>query len=251
MTTAVEVFQFPATGQQIRTVLIDGEPWFLAADACRVLDLDPSAAMRRLDDDEYQQVAATLISNQGQGPARNVVSESGLFSLILGSRKPEAKAFKRWVTREVLPAIRKTGKYELAKSDELNELEAARRYLAKVEENFRLKQEIAEAAPKVEAYEALMDSHGSYSMGQVAKILRPETGLGRNGLFEALRDAGVLMADNSPYQQYAHHFRLVAKTIDRTAGPETKTATRVYGRSLDFIRRKLGLARQDALIPLN
>src|SRR5690348_10575121 len=67
---AIEVFRFHDTGHQIRTVLIDGEPWFVAADACRVLDLDVSAAMRRLDDDEYQQVDATLISNQGG--ARNV-----------------------------------------------------------------------------------------------------------------------------------------------------------------------------------
>jgi prophage antirepressor-like protein len=99
-------------GRQVRVITDkQGAPWFVAADVCAVLDLgNPSQVLARLDDDEK-----TLISNecQGQGQAAtlNTVNEPGLYSLILGSRKPEARAFKRWVTHEVLPAIRSTGSY--------------------------------------------------------------------------------------------------------------------------------------------
>lgn len=97
---------FDYEGSSVRVLTgEDGQPWFVAADVARILEIgNPSQAMTRLDDDER-----TLISNEGRD--LNVVSEAGLYSLILGSRKPEAKAFKRWVTHEVLPAIRKHGVY--------------------------------------------------------------------------------------------------------------------------------------------
>ena len=90
----------------IRTIEQNGEPWFLAADVCRALDIgNPTQALTRLDDDEV-----ALISNEG-GRETNFVGETGLYSLVLGSRKPEAKAFKRWITHEVIPSIRKHGAY--------------------------------------------------------------------------------------------------------------------------------------------
>lgn len=97
---------FDYEGSSVRVLTgEDGQPWFVAADVARILEIgNPSQAMTRLDDDER-----TLISNEGRD--LNVVSEAGLYSLILGSRKPEAKAFKRWVTHEVLPAIRRHGAY--------------------------------------------------------------------------------------------------------------------------------------------
>ena len=87
----------------------EGEPWFVAADVCRALGLgNSSMAISKLDEDER-----TLISIEGasNGLPVNAVNEPGLYSLVLGSRKPEAKAFKRWITHEVIPAIRKTGGY--------------------------------------------------------------------------------------------------------------------------------------------
>ena len=94
----------------------NGEPWFVAADVCKVLDIkNPSQALTRLDDDEKTQIVdpATLILNEGTkiNDLLNIINESGLYSLILTSRKPEAKTFKRWVTHDVLPALRKTGTY--------------------------------------------------------------------------------------------------------------------------------------------
>lgn len=90
----------------VRTVLRDGEPWFVAADVCRALELsNPTVSVGRLDDDER---AKFNLGRQGEG---TIVSEPGLYTLVLGSRKPEAKAFKRWITHEVIPAIRKHGGY--------------------------------------------------------------------------------------------------------------------------------------------
>ena len=103
------VFTFSA--QTVRVVLRDDEPWFVAADVCAALDLgNTHRAIDRLDDDEK---GVTSINTHGGAQAMSIVSESGLYSLVLGSRKPEAKPFKKWVTSEVLPAIRKSGRYEV------------------------------------------------------------------------------------------------------------------------------------------
>lgn len=100
------------TQVHIRAMLIDGEPWFVAKDVCHALGIENSRqALRRLDDDERN----TVISNDGNrgNPNLAVVNESGLYALILTSRKPEAKRFRRWVTSEVLPAIREKGFYSV------------------------------------------------------------------------------------------------------------------------------------------
>ena len=100
----LQIFSNPAFGE-IRVTDQNGEPWFVAADVCRALDIgNPTQAIARLDSDE-----STLISNEGR--EMNIISEPGLYALVLGSRKPEAKAFKRWVTHEVIPSIRRTGGY--------------------------------------------------------------------------------------------------------------------------------------------
>lgn len=100
------VIPFEFNGSTIRTITKgDGETWFIAADVARVLEIgNVSQALTRLDDDER-----TLISNEGK--ELNAVSEAGLYTLILGSRKPQAKPFRRWVTHEVLPTIRRQGGY--------------------------------------------------------------------------------------------------------------------------------------------
>lgn len=98
------VFSF--VSHTMRVVMIDGNPWFIAADVCDALDIqNPTDALKRLDEDER---ARFNLGRQGEA---SIINESGLYSLILGSRKPEAKKFKKWVTSEVLPAIRKTGRY--------------------------------------------------------------------------------------------------------------------------------------------
>jgi prophage antirepressor-like protein len=107
-------FQFEA--QEVRAIERDGDPWFILVDVCRVLGIgNPSDAAGRLDEDEKAALDIVDISSKGVAQQRSVtiVNESGLYSLILTSRKPEARRFKKWVTSEVLPSIRKTGKFEI------------------------------------------------------------------------------------------------------------------------------------------
>ena len=106
------IVPFNFKGNQVRVVDRDGDPWFVAADVCAVLEIvNPSDAIKRLDDDE-----STLARIEGNHRPINLINESGLYSLILRSDKPEAKPFRKWVTAEVLPAIRKTGRYETPES---------------------------------------------------------------------------------------------------------------------------------------
>lgn len=112
----IQVFNNTQFGE-VRSINMNGEPWFVAADVCRVLEIgNSSQALARLDEDEKN----TLILNEGNrgNPNVSIVNEPGLYTLVLGSRKPEAKAFKRWITHEVIPAIRKTGNYTMKKPDD-------------------------------------------------------------------------------------------------------------------------------------
>jgi prophage antirepressor-like protein len=109
--TAIQAFVFPRTKHTVR-IIIDkhGNPWWVAKDVCEVLGIgNVSDAIARLDDDEFDTIEVT--DSIGRKQETYVVNESGLYSLIMTSRKPEAKAFKKWVTSEVLPSIRKTGSY--------------------------------------------------------------------------------------------------------------------------------------------
>jgi prophage antirepressor-like protein len=102
-------FQFNATSQEVQTVLYNNEPWIVAQDVCEILGLsNPTRALSSLDEDEKLTLP---IVRSGQTRKTNLVNESGLYALIFKSRKPEAKTFRKWVTSEVLPAIRKKGYY--------------------------------------------------------------------------------------------------------------------------------------------
>lgn len=108
----MQTFTFNPSNQPIRVEMIDNEPWFVAKDVCDALQLtDVSMTVSRLDDDE--KLTQTLLVS-GQGRQMWLVNESGLYNLIFQSRKAEAKVFRKWVTGEVLPTLRKTGRYELA-----------------------------------------------------------------------------------------------------------------------------------------
>ncbi len=108
---ALKVFEYE-DDRPFRIFDRDGEPWFSLADICRELDItNVGNASARLDDDEKSSIRNPDVTSTGGNPNLIIVSESGLYSLILTSRKPEAKRFKKWVTKEVLPSIRKTGGY--------------------------------------------------------------------------------------------------------------------------------------------
>jgi hypothetical protein len=108
---SAEIIPFDFEEQAVRVVMHDDEPWFVAADVCRVLELvNRHDAVSRLDDDERDAVGIT--DTIGREQQMTVISESGLYALILTSRKEAARRFRKWITAEVLPAIRRTGRYE-------------------------------------------------------------------------------------------------------------------------------------------
>lgn len=184
----VKIFESPEFGR-VRTTVIDGEPWFVAADVCHALDIgNPSDALNRLDDDER-----TLVSIEGasNGKPVNGVNEPGLYSLVLGSRKPEAKAFKRWITHEVIPAIRKTGGYQVPQSPEeqmAQGLLAAQKLLAEKDKR------IEEMRPKEIFADAVSVSKTDILIGDLAKLIKQNGhDIGQKRLFAWLREKGYLI----------------------------------------------------------
>jgi prophage antirepressor-like protein len=114
MSTELERFEFPETGQPVRTVIDDaGDPWFYARDVCDVLEIVQVGGMLRgLDEDEKRSVPTSSTEGRRNGGKPDVlISESGLYASVLRSRKPEAKRFRKWITSEVIPSIRRTGSY--------------------------------------------------------------------------------------------------------------------------------------------
>ena len=136
MSNALQVFNFEK--RDVRVVMKGSEPWFVAKDVCEVLELsNPSEALKGLDDDERGSLRISEgTSPAGGNPNMNIISESGLYTLIMRSNKPEAKRFRKWVTSEVLPTLRKTGSYSVKKDpDEERKLEIARQRIALQEKN--------------------------------------------------------------------------------------------------------------------
>jgi len=188
---------------QVRVVQRDGEPWFVAADVCKALEIDRTAT-RRLDDDE-KGVHSTHTPGGQQDVT--IVNEPGLYTLVLGSRKPEAKLFKRWITHDVIPAIRKTGGY-IAGQETLSDDELMARALLVAQNTIKLREERIKAlensntaleakveadAPKVLFADSVAASSQSILIGELAKILRQNgIDIGQNRLFERLRKEGYL-----------------------------------------------------------
>lgn len=187
--TEITTFNFNQT--PVRTLLIDGEPGFIANDLCAVLEIrNPRDTVAALDDDE-KGVAST--DTLGGAQQMTYVTEAGMYSLVLRSRKPEAKAFKRWITHEVLPAIRKTGAYGTAVLPQTLP-DALRAYAAEVEAREALAAKVAADAPKVLFADSVATSDTTILVGDLAKILRGNgVMVGANRLFAQLREDGFLI----------------------------------------------------------
>lgn len=183
----VQVFDNAQFGQ-IRVVTTDGESWFVAKDVCDALGLsNVSVALHRLDDDERSKF------NLGRQGETNVINEAGLYSLVMASKKPEAKAFKRWVTHEVLPSIRKSGGYMVAKPEETPEQVMARALLIAQETLERQGKELEEIRPKALFADAVSASGSTILVRDLAKLLR-QNGfkVGERRLYAILRDQGYI-----------------------------------------------------------
>ena len=185
-----EIQKFDFKGASLRTLTDEaGEPWFVAKDVCDILEIsNPSDALKRLDDDERSRF------NLGRQGETNIVNEAGLYVLVLGSRKPEAYEFKRWVTHEVLPQIRRTGGYIPATDADDDMTILAKAVMIGQRTMEGQKQRIAdqqsridELQPKASAWDNFVDIPDALSVRDSAKLLsnlgRP---VGQTELFEWL-----------------------------------------------------------------
>ena len=238
---SLELFHFK--GRQVRTIQLDGEPWFVAADVCDVLGLNnPSQALSYLDRDERR-----LITNEAWRTNGNmaIVSEPGLYSLVLRSRRPEAKGFRRWIAHEVIPALRQCGEYRLPAVSSVAAVTAgqllqfSRRDLLNLA--LEAEAECEELRPKAAFFDRVADSSDSFSLAETAKMLETE-GYGRNNLIKFLRSEGILMASNVAKQRYIDrgYFHIVQSEYLAPDGtPRVKAVTRVYEKGVNFIRHRL------------
>lgn len=187
----IQVFNNEQFGN-VRAMSLNDEPWFVAKDVCDVLGIKTNHLRedgRGLDDDEV----LSLPNWEGRGSAPLIVSEAGFYKLVMRSRKPEAKAFQRWVTHEVLPAIRRTGGYMVAKQDETPEQIMARAVLVAQDTIERQKRQIDELKPKALFADAVAASDGTCLVGELAKMLKQNgVNIGQNRLFAWLRENGYL-----------------------------------------------------------
>ena len=188
-----QVFNNPEFGA-LRVVKDEsGEPWFVAKDVCDALGIATNHLRETLDDDEISNLPITEVGPEFGGRAPLIITEAGLYSLILRSRKPEAKRFKRWVTHEVLPAIRKDGGYMVVKTDETPEQTMARAVLIAQATIERQTKQIEEMRPKAVFADAVSVSKSTILVGDLAKILKQNGyDIGGNRLFQILREQGYL-----------------------------------------------------------
>ena len=205
MSNEVKIFENEEFGS-VRTMKINGEPWFVGKDVATILGYaKPENAIANHVDDE-DKLNNEPLSSLGQRGGW-LINESGLYSLILSSKLPTAKKFKRWVTSDVLPAIRKTGSYSIQNKPDSYTIEdpaaRARRWAEEYEEKKALEAKIEEQKPLVEYAEHIQASKDVIDMKSMAKLASKNgIKIGRNKLFSFLRDRKILDRENIPYANY-------------------------------------------------
>ena len=224
---------------EIRTITKDGEPWFVGKDITEKLGYQNGSRdiARHVDEDDQ-----IVISIPGDTQNRNmlVINESGLYSLVISSKLPNAKKFKKWVTSEVLPSIRKNGGY-IANQEQMTPEQIVANALIVAQNIISQKdRQIEEMKPKAEFFDAVADSKTAISMNEVAKVLNIK-GYGRNNLFEFLRENKVLDRWNVPYQRYVDNgwFRVIEQHYQKNGEPIVTTKTLVYQKGVDGIRKMI------------
>ena len=197
--TSIQVFDSKEFGR-LRVIQDDGgEPWFVIADLCKALDLsNPTMVASRLNEDDLS--TTEVIDSMGRKQKANTTNEGGMYEVVFMSRKPEARAFKRWVTHDVLPSIRKRGGYMVARPDE-SDAEVLSRALLIAQQTIERRDAriadqqalIGELSPKAAFFDAVGDSDGKMSVADLSKALR-QAGIqmGQNRLFKWFRDNGYM-----------------------------------------------------------
>lgn len=245
MNNEMQIFQNPEFGT-VRTVMIDGEPWFVGKDAAIALGYrNPQKALRDHVDTEDTTVNDSFTVH---GTKAVLINESGIYSLVLSSRLPNAKRFKHWITSEVLPSLRKTGGYIM--DDEY----FIKRYAPNADEQsaaflrltlgtiMQLNRQIEENQPKVEFANQVAESVSLIDMNRMAKLAADHgIRIGSVRLFRWLRQKGILMRNNLPYQEYIERGYFVVKegTYERNHEMHIYSKTLVTGKGQLYLIARL------------
>ena len=235
--STVELFQYETA--QLRTVTVGGDPWFVAADVAKILEFrDAHNLVRGLDDEDR---GTQKVSTPSGTQDVTIISEPGLYAAIVRSNSDRVKPFKRWLTHEVLPEIRKSGGYSLVPK---SLPEALRAYATEVEAHEVTKSELEQAAPAAAAWDALADTEGDYSLRDAAQILSrdPAIHTGQNRLMVSIRDLRMVDAKGQPYQKHIEHLRLRATSYEHphSGEPVLSKQIRVTVHGLKYLHKRLG-----------
>ena len=243
MNGEIQIFESPEFGQ-IRTVMDKkGEPWFCLADVCKVLGLKSWHVKERLGDNI---VSTEAISDSlGRQRVVNFITEDGLYDVILDSRKPEAKRFRKWITSEVLPQIRKTGGY-IPLNAEDNEKTIMAKALEIMNRTLAQKDELIEAQkPKVAFANAVTTGDGCILISEMAKLLtRNGYVTGRTRFFRWLRENGYIFKKSTePIQKWVEMgiFATSVTMIHTNHGAEERVTTKVTGKGQEYFLRMLSV----------
>lgn len=255
--SAVDLFRYQ--GEQVRTLVEGDDVLFVASDVAKILGYSATAAMTRRLDEEDKGVRD--LHTLGGEQSMTVITEPGLYVAVLGSHVEGARAFKRWVTHEVLPAIRRTGTYTATPALPQTYAEALRELASTVEARAAAEARVAVLEPAAAAWDVMVSSSGDYSMDEAAKILSrdPSIEIGRTRLFTYLSEQGWIYRSGTrgrwhAYQSQVDSGRLVQRMSAaflnaRTGEMEAPAPTiRVTPKGLDALHRLLG--GQSALVPM-
>lgn len=248
MDNTIKIFENEEFGR-VRTVVQAGELWWILKDICRILEMKANSAgevVKRLDKNEYDSIGLT--DSLGRMQKTYVVNESGLYSILVRSDKPKAKPFRKWVTTEILPTIRKTGGY-VANEDMFIE-----NYLPFLDEPYqnlfrlqmmaigKLNERIRHDQPLVEFANQVSNTENLIDMNAMAKLAVEEhIPIGRNRLFRWLRENEILMSGNLPYQKYIDqgYFAVKESVFETDSICRTYQQTFVTGKGQQYIIGRL------------
>ena len=238
MEDMIQVFENKEFGK-VRTVVINGEPWFVGKDVAVALGYkDTADALKKhIDNDDK---LTRQIADSGQNRTMYIINESGIYSLIFSSKLPQAKSFKHWVTSEVLPAIRKTGSYNLPSYQIADPIERAKKWIEEEQARQELQQQNQLMKPKADFYDTVVSTESLLSIGDTAKLINKK-GVGRNNLYKILKARKILMTDNIPYQQYIErgYFKVVESYYMAGDNKVITKTTYVKQKGVDYIRKLL------------
>ncbi|NBU82752.1 MAG: hypothetical protein EBS55_14005 [Flavobacteriaceae bacterium] len=227
----VSIFNFE--NQNVRTILINSEIWFVASDVTKILGYsDGRKAVITHTKGSFKMKLPT----KGGMQELTIINESDLYSLVLKSETNNSKKFQDWVTSQVLPSIRKTGSYSVNQKPELSIEQMTLMVIQNLQSKISEQQkQLEEQKPKVEFAEKISNTENAISVGEFAKVLK----IGQNKLFDWLRQNKYLMSNNIPYQRYVElgYFKVIEWVLD--AKNQVKFKTLITGKGQMYLTDKI------------